>query len=251
MDRAPADSVEAARRAIAERVPGVRVKRLRLRQVGRRYFVDTVIGVQPGAAVAQGHADADAVEDAVRRALPGADVVVHVEPEAGADAALRERAQEAAIRVPRVREIHNVNILTVDGRTEISLHLKLPGALSLDEAHAVAEQVEQAILAALPEVDEVLTHLEPLTEQAEGRALPAQRVEHDVESVRRIVREETGLDLRDLRFLETSEGLVVFLTLALGRDTALQEAHARASVVEDRIRRERPEIAAVHVHTEP
>ena len=251
MDRAPADADQAARQAIADRVPGVRVKRLRMRQAAMRHFVDVVIGVQPGAAVAQGHADADAVEDAVRRALPGADVVVHVEPEAGSDAALRERAQEAALRVPSVREIHNVNVITVEGRTEVSLHLKLPGALSLDEAHAVAEAVERAILEALPDVDDVQTHLEPLAEEAAGRAPTAQEVEGDAESVRRIALEETGLEPRDLRFLETDDGLVAFLTLALDRGTELQEAHARASAVEERIRRERPEIAEIHVHTEP
>src|SRR5262249_38923933 len=82
MDRAPADAVEAARQAILQRVPGVSLLRLRLRQAAGGHFVDVVIGVSPGAAVGQGHAAADAVEDAVRRALPEADVVVHVEPEA-------------------------------------------------------------------------------------------------------------------------------------------------------------------------
>ncbi|HEU0305242.1 MAG TPA: cation diffusion facilitator family transporter, partial [Gaiellaceae bacterium] len=80
MDRAPADAVETARRAIHQHVPGVTLRRLRLRQAAGRHFVDVVIGVSPGAAVAQGHAAADAVEDAVGRALPEADVIVHVEP---------------------------------------------------------------------------------------------------------------------------------------------------------------------------
>ena len=81
MDRAPAEATLAARRAIERNVPGVSLRRLRLRQAAGRHFVDVVIGVPPGAAVAQGHAAADAVEDAVGRALPEADVVVHVEPE--------------------------------------------------------------------------------------------------------------------------------------------------------------------------
>src|SRR5947209_1681041 len=144
MDRAPADAQLAARRAIAGVEPPVNLRRLRLRQAAGRHFVDVVIGVPPGAAVGQGHAAADAVEEAVERALPEADVVVHVEPEED-DAALRERAQAAALGVPSVREIHNVNVLSVDGHTEVSLHLKLPGGLSLDEAHEVASQVEDAI----------------------------------------------------------------------------------------------------------
>src|SRR5262245_9047512 len=45
MDRAPADAVAAARVAIAQQVPGVSVRRLRLRQAAGRHFVDVVIGV--------------------------------------------------------------------------------------------------------------------------------------------------------------------------------------------------------------
>jgi cation diffusion facilitator family transporter len=251
MDRAPAEATAAARQAIERNVPGVSLRRLRLRQAAGRFFVDVVIGVSPGAAVAQGHAAADDVEDAVRRALPEADVVVHVEPRPDSEAALRERVQAAALQVSRVREIHNVNVIDIDGHREISLHLKLPGTLSLDEAHEVAERVERAILEALPEVAAVRTHLEPLAEVAEGYRPPEADIEPEAASVLRIVREQTGADPRDLRFLETDGGLVAFLTLGLDPRTELEDAHAIASAVEERIRRERPEISEVHVHTEP
>jgi cation diffusion facilitator family transporter len=251
MDRAPAEATAAARQAIERNVPGISLRRLRLRQAAGRHFVDVVIGVPPGAAVAQGHAAADDVEDAVRRALPEADVVVHVEPQSVSESALRERVQAAALQVPDVREIHNVNVIDVGGRTEISLHLKLPGALSLAEAHAVAEQVETAILAAVPEVAVVRTHLEPLAGVAEGHRPPASAIESEEASVLRIVRDETGASPRELRFLETDGGLVAFLTLALDPHAELQSAHATASAIEERIRQERPEISEVHVHTEP
>src|SRR5207244_7992504 len=106
MDRVPQEAEQAALRAIAALEPAVELRRLRMRQAAGRQFADVVIGVSPGAAVAQGHAAADAVEEAVQRALPESDVVVHVEPEEG-EVALRERAQEAALRVPRVREIQD------------------------------------------------------------------------------------------------------------------------------------------------
>ncbi len=251
MDRAPADATAAARQAIREQVPGVSLRRLRLRQAAGRHFVDVVIGVAPGAAVAQGHAAANDVEEAVRRALPESDVVVHVEPQAAEDAEIRERAQDAALHVPNVREVHNVNVLTVDGHTEISLHLKLPGTLSLDSAHAVAEQVERSILDSVPEAAAVQTHLEPLAEAADVWRPGVAEVEQDAESVLRIVREETGTSPRALRVLGTEDGLLVFLTLGLDPHTELAEAHRTASAVEERIRRERPDIADVHVHTEP
>ena len=218
-----------------------------MRSAAGRHFADVVIAVSPEAAVAQGHAAADAVEEAVERALPETDVVVHVEP-TEEDAVTRELAYAAAMKVRRVREIHNISVLQVDGRTEVSLHLKLPGDSSLEEAHRVASEVEHAIQEALPGVDRVRTHLEPLAEEAEGRGVAAAA---DATAVTRAVQEATGAPPRELRFLETDEGLVVFLTVGLDSSLPLAEAHARASQVEERIRRDVPGVSEIIVHTEP
>jgi cation diffusion facilitator family transporter len=245
MDRAPADAEAAARAAIDALQPAVDLRRLRMRAAGGRQFADVVIGVSATAGVGQGHAAADAIEAAVGRVLPNADVVVHVEPLV--DAGLRERAHAAALAVPRVREVHNIQLVDVGGKTELSLHVKLPGDLSLDEAHDIAEQLEAAIRAAIPDIHGVQTHLEPLAETTEAREVRA-----DGEAVvRRIVVQATGQEPRELRFLRSGGALVAFLTLGLDGTSRLDDAHARASEIEEAIRRERPDIADVIVHTEP
>jgi divalent metal cation (Fe/Co/Zn/Cd) transporter len=167
------------------------------------------------------------------------------------DIAVRERAHAAALGVPQVREVHNVSVLDVGTGNELSLHLKLPGNLSLEEAHEIAEQVERAIHEAVPEVSSVQTHLEPLEEEGAGRRPRPADVADDRATVARIVRDATGFEPEELRFLKTEEGLVAYLTLRLGSDTPLAEAHGQASRIEETIRRERPEIADVIVHTEP
>jgi cation diffusion facilitator family transporter len=245
MDRAPADAFEAARRAIAAVDPPVQLRRLRLRQAAGRHFADVVIGVPPGAAVGQGHAAADAVEAAVHRAVPESDVVVHVEPIEEV-AGLREQVQGAALSVPRVREVHNLRVLEVEGRVEVSLHLKLPGVLALSEAHEVAEEVERAIQRAIPRAASVQTHIEPLREVEAGTDAHA-----DDTGVAEIVRELTGAPPREVRVRRTDHGLVAFVTVKVGPGQALDEAHARASEIEARIRERRPEIDDVVVHTEP
>ena len=250
MDRAPAREVEAARSAIEQLDPRVQLRRLRMRRAAGRHFADVVIGVPPAAAVEQGHAAANAVEAAVERAVPGSDVVVHVEPD-DAGEAFRERAHAAALRVPRVREIHNIVVLEVGDITEVSLHLKLPGSLSLAEAHEVACEVEAEILSVLPEVDSVQTHLEPLAEPGAGRRVPVGAMTEEAATVRRIVRETTGAEPRELRFLDTTDGVVIFLTLGMEAERELADAHASASRIEERIRRAHPDIVEVIVHTEP
>ncbi len=193
------DEVEDVARAAITGVEGVELRRLRMRQAGGRQFADVVIGVPAGAAVGQGHAAADAVEDAVREALPKSDVVVHVEP--GDEQEVRDRAHAAALAVPGVREVHNVTVLNVGRELEISLHLKLPGDLPLNDAHELAERVERSIRAAVPEAARVQTHLEPLAEVARGW-----EVERDRAAIEQLVREETGRAPRELRFLRSRPG---------------------------------------------
>jgi cation diffusion facilitator family transporter len=245
MDRAPADLVAAAREALARLEPPVAFDRLRLRQAGGRTFVDVAIGVSPGAAVGQGHAAADRVEAAIHRALPGSDVVVHVEP-AAAGAELRERVRAAAMTVAHVRELHDLTLIDTEDGIEASVHLKLPGELPLSNAHAIAEEVEQAIHRAAPEVRAVQTHLEPLAERA-----PGQRVTHDPAEVERAVLAITGRAPRELRTLSTQDGLVVLVTLALDPHATVAASHEEASAVSRRIREALPGVADVVVHTEP
>lgn len=245
MDKSPADAVAAARAAIASVDPPVDLRRLRLRQAAGRAFADVVIGVSPDAAVGQGHAVADRVEAALDRVLPGSDIVVHVEPVGGEDV-LRERVRAAAMTVPRVRELHNLSVIELPDGAHVALHLKVPGELPLGEAHALAEQVERAIVEGVSEVVEVQSHLEPLSEPAAGR-----EVDEDPVEIERIVRELTGAPPRAIRFLNTVDGLVVFLTLALDSSESLSAAHATASRVEERIHASLPGVDEVIVHTEP
>jgi divalent metal cation (Fe/Co/Zn/Cd) transporter len=143
-----------------------------------------------------------------------------------------------------VREIHNLSVVSLDGATALSLHLKLPGDLTLEEAHELAEDVEQAILDAVPEIGSVQTHLEPLAETGAGEVVEAAELEAAVERA-------AGGRPRELRLMRTEKGVVAFLTLGLDPDSTLAAAHARASEVEERLRRARPDVADVIVHTEP
>ncbi|MBA2513901.1 MAG: cation diffusion facilitator family transporter [Solirubrobacterales bacterium] len=249
MDRAPPEAEKAARRAITRAEPTVEVRRLRIRQAAGRYFADVVVGIQADAAVGQGHAVADDVESAVRRVLPDADVVVHVEPRGDGD--LRARARAAAGSVRGIREVHNVHVTQVDGRPELSLHLKAPATLGLEAAHALASRTEEAIRAALPELAAVHSHIEPLDEVTAGRRPGS----HDVAAERavavEIVHDLTGSDPQDLGFQRDERGLVMLLTVGFPGEVTLSEAHARASEVRRLIRARAPRVADVLVHTEP
>src|SRR3984893_6515592 len=160
MDRTPMEAQEAAERAIAELGANIELSRLRVRESSGRYFADVVVTVPPAQAVVEGHQAANMIEAAVEGALPGSDVVVHVEPRRrGVD--LRERVLAIALAEPLVMEAHDIAIFEQDESINVSLHLKFPADLELSKASEIAGRIEQAIRARAG-VTTVQTHLEPL-----------------------------------------------------------------------------------------
>jgi cation diffusion facilitator family transporter len=250
MDRAPAEAEDAVRRAVASVGDPVEIRRVRVRQAAGKDFVDVIVGVKPDSGVAQAHTTADAIEDAVEAELPGADVVVHVEPTAGSGD-LRERATVAALSVPEVREVHNVRAMHVAGAYELSLHVKLPRGMALGAAHDTVERLEAAILAAVPEVRMVHTHIEPLS-QTDWASLPEQdEVATERQAIDEIVQRFTGQPPAAVQFRDGERGRVALISILLPADEPLPSAHRRAGHIEDALRERCPDLAEIVVHTEP
>lgn len=248
MDRTSREAEEAVRGALASL--DVELRRVRVRHAGGRHFVDLVIGVAPDTGVGQAHTAADDVEAAVGDALGDADVLVHVEPRA-AEGGLRERATAAALTVPDVREVHNVRVIhTADGY-ELSLHAKLPGELNLEHAHAVISQLERAIQTAVPELERVHTHIEPLA-ATDWAVLPAGgEVAEQRAVIDSVVRRFTGAPPERVSFRDAERGRIALVTIALPADQPLGAAHQRAGDIEEAVRERCPQLVDIIVHTEP
>jgi cation diffusion facilitator family transporter len=251
MDTTPAEAQARAEHAIADLGDGVELRRLRVRESGGRYFADAVVAVPPGQAIVEGHGTADAVEAAVRDALPESDVVVHLEPQRDG-LGIRDRALAVALAEPLVREAHDITIYEHDQGVSVSLHLKLAADVAVGDAHDVAERVEAA-LREEPGVEDVHTHLEPLEQPVAARpeADPDAPDETQRQRIDQLVLDRTGHPPRELRLLQAAGGLVVFVAVAVSPDMTLSDAHELASRLEDDIRDGQSRMQDVVVHTEP
>jgi cation diffusion facilitator family transporter len=250
MDRTELEAEERIRAALTRLEEPVELRRIRARQAAGRYFADLVLAVPSDAGVTQAHAIADDVERVVGEALPGADVVVHVEPsEPTGD--LRERATAAASSVPEVREVHNVRVMHLPEGFELSLHVKLPSELSLTEAHQVVERLEGLIGAAIPNLRKVHTHIEPLagTDWASRPASGDTSTERA--AIEQTVRRVTGAAPVAVSFRDGEGGRVAFVTIKLPGDQPLPSAHRHAGAIEEAVRERCPTLGDVIVHTEP
>ena len=249
MDRTPDEARAEAVRAIEGLGGDVELSRLRLRESAGRFFADVVVSVPAGRPVAEGHDAADRVEQAVEHALPGSDVVVHVEPRrSGLD--LRDRVLAIALSEPLVKEAHDITVFEDGERASVSLHLKFPDDLDLRSAHEIAERVERAIRER-PGVEDVQTHLEPLERPLRPGPADEAESERAVRAAQELVRQRTGRSAERVRLLATDTGQVLFLTLAGREGESLADAHRLASELEDDLRARVGGLADVVIHTEP
>ena len=250
MDRTAADADEHIREALSQLDEQVEVRRVRVRHAAGRHFVDIVVGVPLDSGVSQAHALADRIEELVERALGGADVVVHVEP-AEAEGTVRERATAAASAIPEVREVHNVRVMRLPEGYELSLHVKLPRDLSLDDAHGAVERLEERIRAEVPELQMVHTHIEPLARTDWASAPTSDDTAVERAAIESAVKRYTGAAPLEVTFRDGEQGRVALVTVSLPGEQPLPSAHQHAGAIEEAVRERCPSLADVIVHPEP
>lgn len=230
------------------------VMRVRVRRSGPEAFVDCSVRVEPGATLERGHRISAAVEASLRSVLPGADVVVHVEPgetpaELGAasvPAVVRRVA--AGLGLPA----HDLHLHRLQGGLTLELHVEVPDDLSVADAHDRATALEAALRAALPALDQVVTHIEP----AEGCASPRAAQPTGENEVRALLQDlaahrEGVTDAHDVRVHRIGGELHVTCHLAVEPDTPIAEAHRITREVEEVLRRTFTDLGRVVIHVEP
>src|ERR1019366_152309 len=158
MDQIPA---ETRRRIIreAEQVPGVlAVEQARVRRAGAAYFADLTLALPRSYTFEHTGELVRAATDAVHRALPEADVVIHTVPRQARAESIFDRVRAVAAR--NNVAVHEVSVQSHHGRLRVEQHLELDETLPLLKAHEFVCLLEAEILREVPEIDGVLTHIE-------------------------------------------------------------------------------------------
>jgi cation diffusion facilitator family transporter len=154
-------------------IPGVMsVDRLRTRRSGAEYFADVTLGMPRNLTFQRSEQLTMAATEAVRRHLPGADVVVHTVPTASIAESVHDRVRAVAAR--RNLTIHEISVQqfrdtsqqigepSEDGppRLHIEQHLEVDETMPLLEAHELVTNLEAEMRWEVPEIASILTHIE-------------------------------------------------------------------------------------------
>ncbi len=249
LDAAPQGLVERIRQS-AESAPGVlAAERVRVRRAGNRHFVDLAIIVPRRLGVEQAHDLSDEVEARVHEVVAG-DVMVHVEPRAEAAEGLFDRIRALAQRSGM--PIHEIAAQQLDGRLLIDLHLEVDEDLSLLQAHRRATQLEESIQRALEGEAEINIHIEPY-----GVHIPSAQELKDLEEaigqhLDRLRNEYPELaDFHQIYVRSVERRVVVSCHCAFQGQLPITRVHDVTAALEERLRRQFPEIDRVTIHPEP
>jgi cation diffusion facilitator family transporter len=231
------------------------VRRVRVRRAGPEAFADLTLAIAGGTSLERAHDIADEAEAAVRALLPGADVMVHLEPAAGPGSG---RGDSLAATVRRIAAaqglgVHSIHVHDAQGVADLEVHLEVEASLSVAVAHQQATGFESAVRAAIGDVGRVVTHIEPRARVGEPGSSPALD-EAGVLEVLREVAEEVGhfaCAPHDVTVRRSGSGVDVSFHCSLDADTAITDAHALTEEIERMLRDRLPEVGRVVIHVEP
>lgn len=245
-------SPETRRQVLAElqHTDGVlSVDQARMRRAGARYFADFTLSLSR-------HLTFQRVEDlvrdataAVRRVLPEADVVIHTVPRSTIAESIFDKIRAVASR--NNVTLHDISVQSIGGRLRVEQHLEVNEKLSLRQAHSFARRIEDEIRHDLPQVSEVLTHIENEPATIENPKM----LERD-RSVESHLRHAASAfpaiaDIHDVVTGRIGDKFQVSCHCTLPDDMPMQQVHEIITGLEDRLKVECPKVHRVLIHPEP
>jgi cation diffusion facilitator family transporter len=250
MDEIPAET----RRQIVhevEQVEGVlAVEQARVRRAGASHFADLTLALPRRSTFEHTGELVRAATEAVHRALPEADVVIHTVPRKGRAESIFDRVRAVAAR--NNVSVHELSVQSHHGRLRVEQHVELDENMPLLEAHTFVSAMEAEILRETPEIDSVLTHIEsePATiEQPEELVVEDRRIEMALRAAAGSFKEI--VDVHEITVRHAGDHIDISCHCTLPDTLTMQRVHEVITALEDRFKMECPEVYRVTIHPEP
>jgi divalent metal cation (Fe/Co/Zn/Cd) transporter len=192
------------------------------------------------------HSLASKIETCLKDKLGNVDATIHIEPSDKEKKLQNEVIKLATIE--GVKEVHEVSANFVDGKLYITLHAYVNPELSVEEAHRIAEKIEQKITSEIKPLENITVHVEP-----SGEAIPAEQFnESKLEKVVYDAAKSIGRNLQIKKVLTyAAEGKrYINIDCCFTKQVQIKEAHRLASALEKETK-EHFSNTVVTVHIEP
>jgi len=79
----------------------------------------------------------------------------------GAPTEIRKRIRDIALKNEEVLQVHDIRTRYISSSIQVDLHIVVEGLISVREGHGIADDVKARIIEAIPEVLDVVVHVDP------------------------------------------------------------------------------------------
>ena len=249
IDTVPSDM--AARIAGFAHVAGVReVRQVRVRRSGPEVFVDLILVVDRAESLQSSHVIACGAEAAIKRELPSADVVVHVEPAEGSGEDLLAAARRIA--ASHDAAAHNLLVYEDEAHLVLEMHLEMNAVLPLEQAHRRAVEIEEELRHTMLRLARVITHIEPAG-GARTTTLATPEETSQIHDVLLRVPEfaARGVAPQNIEIRRSGSEFTLSFRCALPGNTSVKEAHDFTDKIERSLRSQISSLGRVMARIEP
>jgi cation diffusion facilitator family transporter len=225
------------------------VDRVRTRRSGPNYFADVTLGMPRNLTFQRSEQITMAATDAVRRHLPGADVVVHSIPTASRAESVHDRIRAVATRSNL--NIHDVTVQEYNHQLHVEQHLEVDETMSLSAAHALVTQLESDIRHDIPEISSILTHIESEPATIE-RPVSLERDRQLEVRLRRAAQAFPEiLDIHEVFVTRMHDRIQVNCHCTLPDALPMSRVHETITALENAFKLDAPEVSRLLIHPEP
>jgi cation diffusion facilitator family transporter len=245
-DSASKETVQKIRKEILSNEGALKCGTLKVRKVSSKMFIDATVQVSNRMSLEEAHALASKLEANLEKTFGNVDATIHIEP--SERETMMQQLVEKLATVEGVREVHDIATVYASGKLYITLHAYVDSKLSVEEAHEIAEKIENRMHAGIKQLENVTVHVEPYGSDVRMTEIDKKELEKIVQKVAKDI--ERNLYVKNVVTYVAEGKRYINMDCCFTKQVSIAEAHEIASHIETEIK-ERFADAVVTVHMEP
>jgi cation diffusion facilitator family transporter len=245
-DTASKELVQKTRKTVLSHDGILDCRNLKVRKVGSKIFAECSVQVSSLMSLEEAHALASDIEEELEKTFGNVDATIHIEP--AEEETKVEQLVEKLATVENVKEVHDIVTVYARGKLYITLHAYVDPTLSVEEAHEIAEEIENKMHAGIKPLENVTVHVEPYSVDKHAAEIDEDELKKVIDHLAKKVK--TSLRLKRTVTYAADGKRYINIDCCFTKHVPLTEAHEIASQVEKEIAEYFAD-AVVTVHIEP
>lgn len=250
LDRAPIETETSIRDIVRDFPEVLGIGHLRVRSDGRMVFGALSLDIDRSLTLSRANELKKDLQERLKEKLPQADITLTYNPVSRKSELTNESIRFLVSTFGL--SVHHLIMNQTDDGYFVSMHVEMPGDMTLDEAHDKSEEIKSKLQETMSDLKKIIIHTQPFESESNGQVADEEHATRIAGEVKRIV--ESFPDVEDCHNIVLTpyrNGLALSADIRLDGSLLLEQTHQTAKEVEGKLRGEIVELVSVTLHLEP